>query len=73
MNELQRKIKTVRSDFPKIDNTELLRILFEDVQEELKTHKRRDVLNMFRQCGVRWTIGAFDTSYYRIKNKEECV
>jgi len=53
MKTLQEKTKTVKSDFPNISNKELLRILIDDVNEELKHHKRRDVLNMMRESGVQ--------------------
>jgi len=43
MKTLQEKTKTVKSDFPNISNKELLRILIDDVNEELKRHKPRRV------------------------------
>ena len=69
MKTLQEKTKTVKSDFPNISNKELLRILIHDVIEELKHHKRRDVLNMMRESGVQWTLASFDDSYHKVKKE----
>lgn len=69
MKTLQEKTKTVKSDFPNISNKELLRILIDDVNEELKHQKRRDVLNIMRESGVQWTLASFDNSYYKVKRE----
>jgi len=65
MNALK-KIITAKTVFPNNSIKELLRILIDDVNEELKC---RVVLNMMRESGVQWTLASIDDSYYKVKRE----